>query len=220
MLWNENPLWRAWVGAVTGLVMMATFGTPVLATGLANDAVRRAQALPNVNVKVPVGDFPREGAGTLTGAPLTGTTGRRNALLVGTPGSQKSARGGKIGALRLAVKPGDIDMMAHLVQAEAESEPYAGKVAVAAVIINRVQSGRFPHSVYGVTFDPDAFESVSNGWYWNAPSQSAYNAVWDALRGWDPSGGALFFFNPAKTNNWYIWSRPIITQIGGHIFSR
>lgn len=218
MLLNENPLWRAGVGLVAGLVVMATLGTPVLATGLAKDAAERANALRSV--AVPVGDFPRQDDAALTAAPDGAERAQERAAAPAQSKGSASGRAKQTRAMRLQLKPGELDIMAHLVQAEAGYEPYAGKVAVAAVVINRIQSGRFPNSVYGVAFEQDAFESVSNGWYWNAPSQSAYKAVRDALGGWDPSGGALFFFAPAKTNNAYIWSRPIITQIGGHIFSR
>lgn len=124
------------------------------------------------------------------------------------------------GGYRIPLRPGDLDLLARLVQAEAGGEPYAGKVAVAAVVINRVQSSRFPDSVRGVIFQKDAFEPVANGWIWNPPSRLAYQAALDALRGWDPSGGALFFFAPAKTGNAFVWSRPAVARIGNHIFAR
>ncbi|MDI3280833.1 MAG: cell wall hydrolase [Bacillota bacterium] len=124
------------------------------------------------------------------------------------------------GGYRIPLRPGDLDLLARLVQAEAGGEPYAGKVAVAAVVINRVQSSRFPDSVRGVIFQKGAFEPVANGWIWNPPSRSAYQAALDALRGWDPSGGALFFFAPAKTGDAFVWSRPAVVRIGNHIFAR
>jgi N-acetylmuramoyl-L-alanine amidase len=121
---------------------------------------------------------------------------------------------------RIPYTAGDVDMLAHLIQAEAGGEPYAGQVAVAAVVINRIQSGKFPTSVYGVVFEQDAFEPVSNGTYWNPPSDTAYKAAYDALNGWDPSGGAVFFFAPAKTSQAFMWGRPQTTWIGDHIFAR
>ncbi|HHW14556.1 MAG TPA: spore cortex-lytic enzyme [Firmicutes bacterium] len=184
-------------------------------------------------VQVPVGDFPRPSGAAAAdshdaaaGSKAASVSladqetarqfrqaGQRARRAWGTAQAQRPGQ-------RIPLRPGDLDILAHLVQSEAGSEPYAGKVAVAAVVINRVLSGRFPDSVYGVVFEQDAFEAVSNGWYWNPPSASAYAAVRDALRGWDPSGGALYYFNPAKTANAFIWSRPVITQIGNHIFAR
>ncbi|MGE5529883.1 MAG: cell wall hydrolase [Patescibacteria group bacterium] len=114
----------------------------------------------------------------------------------------------------------DAELLAHLITAEATGEPYTGQVAVGAVVLNRVQHPLFPKSVAGVIYEPDAFESVTNGLFWNPPSNQARQAAENALSGWDPSGGAIFFFNPGKTNSPFIWSRQIITQIGSHIFSR
>ena len=116
---------------------------------------------------------------------------------------------------------GNMWVLARVISAEAKGEPYVGQVAVGAVIINRVESGRFPTTLSGVIYQPGAFESVSNGGINLPPSQSSINAARDALNGWEPSNGALFFFNPAKnvTSKW-IWSRPIIKKIGQHLFLR
>ena len=100
-------------------------------------------------------------------------------------------------------------------------EPYAGQVAVAATILNRVRNPRFPNSLSGVIFQPNAFESVSNGLIWRrTPSATSYRAARDALNGYDPTYGAIFFWNPYKPVNPWIWSRRIITQIGSHVFAR
>ncbi len=114
----------------------------------------------------------------------------------------------------------DAELLAHLIMAEAGSEPYTGQVAVGAVVLNRVENPLFPKTVAGVIYEPDAFESVTIGIVNNPPSNQARQAADNALSGWDPSGGAIFFFNPAKTSSSFIWSRQIITQIGNHIFSR
>ncbi len=115
----------------------------------------------------------------------------------------------------------DIDLLARVVAAEAEGEPYAGQVAVAATILNRVRNPRFPNSLSGVIFQPNAFESVSNGLIWRrTPSATSYRAARDALNGYDPTYGAIFFWNPYKPVNPWIWSRNIITQIGKHVFAR
>ncbi|NPV54130.1 MAG: spore cortex-lytic protein [Firmicutes bacterium] len=115
----------------------------------------------------------------------------------------------------------NVDLMARVIQGEAWAEPYIGKVAVGAVIMNRLESPNFPKTIPGVIFEPDAFESVANGLIWlRYPGTDAYRATQDALSGWDPTGGALYYFNPSKPVSWWIWSRPIITQIGNHVFSR
>lgn len=113
----------------------------------------------------------------------------------------------------------DVYMLARLVQAEAEGEPYIGKVAVAAVVLNRIESPLFPNTLAGVLYQPHAFESVTNGRIYNNPSNEAIRAARDAINGWDPSGGALYFFNPAKTVNPWIWSRTIVNRIGKHVFA-
>jgi len=119
----------------------------------------------------------------------------------------------------LAATYTEIQLLARLVQAEAASEPYAGKVAVAAVVLNRVRSPWFPRSISGVIFQPGEFEPVSTGYLWQVPvTQEALQAVYDALAGWDPTGGALFFFNPAKAWSGFLWSRPQAAWIGSHLF--
>lgn len=119
-------------------------------------------------------------------------------------------------------RPGvNIDLLARLIRAEAEAEPYEGKVAVAAVLLNRVGDSRFPKTLEGVIYEPDAFESVSNGRiYATPPTPEDYQAARDAVNGWDPTYGAVFFWNPATAVSKWVWSRPIITQIGSHVFAR
>lgn len=117
-------------------------------------------------------------------------------------------------------KAGDIELLARVIRAEAEAEPYTGQVAVGAVILNRIQSPDFPNTLAGVIYQPLAFESVSNGMVNRPPTESAQKAANAALSGWDPSGGALFFFNPAKVGaKSYVWTRTIIQQIGKHVFA-
>lgn len=114
---------------------------------------------------------------------------------------------------------GDIALLARLIHAEAGAEPYVGKVAVGGVVLNRVQSSKFPQTIAGVIYQPRAFESVSNGIINRPPSKESIKAARDALSGWDPSGGALYFFNPAKTRNRWIWARRIINRLGKHVFA-
>jgi Cell wall hydrolyses involved in spore germination len=114
---------------------------------------------------------------------------------------------------------GNVNLLAHLINGEAANEPYIGKVAVGSVVMNRIQNPRFPKTVAGVVYQPHAFESVSNGIFNRPVNNESLKAAADALSGWDPSGGALYFFNPAKTNNAWIWARRIVTQIGQHVFA-
>lgn len=114
----------------------------------------------------------------------------------------------------------DINLMARAVYGEARGEPYIGQVAVAAVILNRLESPSFPNTVSGVLFEPGAFTCVADGQIWLTPNQTAYKAVRDALNGWDPTGGALYYFNPATATSKWIWSRPQLKRIGKHIFCK
>src|SRR5690625_1760393 len=114
----------------------------------------------------------------------------------------------------------DINLMANAVYGEARGEPYEGQVAVAAVILNRVQSSTFPNTIAGVIFEPRAFTAVADGQIWLTPNEKARQAVLDAINGWDPSGNALYYFNPDTATSGWIWTRPQIKQIGKHIFCK
>lgn len=112
----------------------------------------------------------------------------------------------------------DIQLMANAVYGESRGEPYNGQVAVAAVILNRVNSPTFPNTVAGVIFEPRAFTAVADGQIWLEPNETAKRAVLDAINGWDPTGNAMYYFNPDTATSAWIWSRPQIKQIGKHIF--
>ncbi|WP_010650706.1 spore cortex-lytic enzyme [Oceanobacillus massiliensis] len=114
----------------------------------------------------------------------------------------------------------DIQLMANAVYGEARGEPYEGQVAVAAVILNRVESPTFPNTASGVIFEPRAFTAVADGQIWLTPNERAKEAVIDAINGWDPSGNALYYFNPDTATSGWIWTRPQIKQIGKHIFCK
>nr|WP_157184287.1 spore cortex-lytic enzyme [Evansella cellulosilytica] len=114
----------------------------------------------------------------------------------------------------------DIQLMAQAVYGEARGEPYVGQVAVAAVILNRIQSPIFPNTVSGVIFEPRAFTAVADGQIYMTPNETARKAVIDAINGQDPSGNALYYFNPVTATSGWIWSRPQIKQIGKHIFCK
>ena len=112
----------------------------------------------------------------------------------------------------------DLQLLARLVSAEARGEPYSGQVAVAAVILNRIRHPSFPDTLYGVAYQPDAFTAITNGQIKEPVAESAYRAAKDALNGSDPSGGAVHYYNPKKTYNQWLRTRPVIKTIGGHVF--
>jgi len=114
----------------------------------------------------------------------------------------------------------DIQLLANAVYGEARGEPYVGQVAIAAVILNRIESPTFPNTVSGVIFEPGAFTAVADGQIWLTPNEKAKKAVLDAINGWDPTGNALYYFNPDTATNKWIWSRPQIKKIGKHIFCK
>lgn len=112
----------------------------------------------------------------------------------------------------------DIQLMANAVYGEARGEPYEGQIAVAAVILNRINSPTFPNTVSGVIFEPLAFTAVADGQIWLTPNDTAKRAVVDAINGMDPTEGATYYFNPDTATSGWIWGRPQIKRIGKHIF--
>lgn len=112
----------------------------------------------------------------------------------------------------------DYNLLARLISAEARGEPYSGQVAVGAVVLNRVEHPSFPDTISGVIYQNGAFTCLSDGQFYKEVSESAYSAARDALNGADPSGGAIYYFNPATATSSWIWSRPLITTIGKHRF--
>jgi len=113
---------------------------------------------------------------------------------------------------------GDLDLLARLISAEARGEPYEGQVAVGAVVLNRVEHPSFPNSVAGVIYQPGAFSCLDDGQFDQPVAESAYRAARDAMNGWDPSYGAIYYFNPVTATSQWIWSRPLIVNIGKHRF--
>ena len=112
----------------------------------------------------------------------------------------------------------DAALLARLISAEARGEPYTGQVAVGAVVLNRVKHPSFPNSISGVIYQRGAFSCLDDGQFDQPVADSAYKAAQDALGGWDPSGGAIYYFNPATATSAWIWSRPLLTTIGKHRF--
>lgn len=112
----------------------------------------------------------------------------------------------------------DYDLLARIISAEARGEPYMGQVAVGAVILNRIEHPSFPDTLSGVVYQKNAFSCLNDGQFYEPVSENAYKAATDALNGLDPSGGAIYYYNPKKATNKWIFSRPIITTIGAHRF--
>ena len=114
---------------------------------------------------------------------------------------------------------GDSYLLAKCIYAEARGEPYTGQVAVGAVILNRVRSSKFPNTISGVIYQPYAFTCVSDGQINLTPDANAKKAAQDALNGWDPTGGCLYYYNPATATSSWIWSRTVMLSIGKHNFA-
>ena len=125
-------------------------------------------------------------------------------------------------SIKVYAASSDLQLMARAVNGEARGEPYTGQVAVAAVILNRVNHSSFPNTIAGVIYQPGAFTAVADGQI-NAPiseGSTVYKACRDAMNGWDPSGGAIYYFNPDTATSSWIWTRQLIVQIGKHRFCR
>ena len=114
----------------------------------------------------------------------------------------------------------DVYLLAKVIAAEARGESYVGQVAVGAVVLNRVEHSSFPDSIAGVVYQPGAFSCVNDSNWSVAPTAESQKAARDAINGWDPSGGAIYYYNPAKTSNQWIRSRPVIVTIGSHLFCK
>ena len=139
----------------------------------------------------------------------------------GTSGGGGTTTGGGStgGSISVNANENDIQLLARAVYGEARGEPYVGKVAVAAVILNRVKSPSFPNTISGVIYQPLAFTAVADGQINLTPDAEALRAARDALNGWDPSNGALYYYNPAKATSQWIYTRPVTGQIGNHLFA-
>ena len=141
----------------------------------------------------------------------------------GTAGQNKNNKGQSStsnlsSANTLGLSENEINIMANAVYGEARGEPFEGQVAVAAVILNRVESPSFPNTPSGVIFQPRAFTAVADGQIYLTPNEQAKKAVMQAINGWDPTNGCLYYFNPKTATSEWIWSRPQVKTIGQHIF--
>ena len=114
----------------------------------------------------------------------------------------------------------DVNLLSRLIYGESRGEPYSGQVAVGAVVLNRVKSSSFPNTIAGVIYQRGAFNVVDDGQINLSPNSTAKKAAQDALNGWDPSYGAIYYFNPNTATNKWIWSRPMTVTIGKHRFCK
>lgn len=146
------------------------------------------------------------------GLTVDGIAGPKTLAALGITSSSSSGGG--------RASSSDLNLLAHLIYAEARGEPYSGQVAVGAVVLNRVKNSSFPNSVAGVIYQPGAFDVVSDGQINYAPDNTAINAARDALNGWDPTYGCIYYFNPNTATSKWIWSRPYVITIGNHRFCR
>lgn len=145
------------------------------------------------------------------GITADGIAGPKTLLYLGL-GSGTSSSGG--------YSSSDIYLLAKVISAEARGESYTGQVAVGAVVLNRVRHSSFPDSISGVVYQAGAFSCVNDSNWSVTPNDTAKKAANDAINGWDPTGGAIYYYNPAKTSNKWMLSRPVITTIGKHVFCK
>ena len=144
---------------------------------------------------------------------------QKNGLTVdGKAGQQTLAAMGITASTPAVSSDANVELLARLISAEARGEPYVGQVAVGAVVLNRTRHPSFPSTISGVIYQRGAFSCIDDGQFNQPIADSAYRAAREALAGSDPTGGAIYYYNPAKTTNKWIWSRPVIVTIGSHRF--
>ena len=149
------------------------------------------------------------------GLTVDGKAGDQTLVAMGlSAGSGNSGNSGGSGG----ASGSQVDLLARLISAEARGEPYSGQVAVGAVVLNRIKHPSFPNTLSGVIYQSGAFTCITDGQFNQPVAESAYRAARDALNGVDPSGGAIYYFNPSTATSSWIWSRPLITVIGKHRF--
>ncbi|MBO5395144.1 MAG: spore cortex-lytic enzyme [Clostridia bacterium] len=148
------------------------------------------------------------------GLTVDGIVGPKTAAALGM---RLSSSGGSSSSS--SISSSDLNLLARCVYAEARGEPYTGQVAVAAVVLNRVKSASFPNTIAGVIYQPYAFTAVDDGQINLTPNSTAYKAAQDALNGWDPTYGCLYYYNPVTATSSWIWSRKTVVTIGKHVFA-
>ncbi len=149
------------------------------------------------------------------GLTVDGIAGKNTLAAMGIYNSSNTSSSGSTSS-----NSSNVNLIARAIYGEARGEPYTGKVAIGAVILNRVKHSSFPNSISGVIYQRGAFDAVSDGQINLTPDSSAIKAAQDAINGWDPSYGAIYYFNPATATNKWIWSRPLTVVIGKHRFCK
>ena len=145
------------------------------------------------------------------GLTVDGIAGPKTLLYLGITSSSSSSG---------AYSSSDVYLLAKVIAAEARGESYTGQVAVGAVVLNRVRHSSFPDTISGVVYQKGAFSAVTDSNWSVEPNETAKKAARDAINGWDPTGGAIYYYNPAKTSNKWIRTRPVVTTIGSHVFCK
>ena len=148
------------------------------------------------------------------GLKVDGIAGKNTLEAMGIYSSSSSSSGSS------SSNSNDLNLLSRIIYGEARGEPYEGQVAVGAVVLNRVRSSSFPNTIAGVIYQSGAFDAVSDGQINKTPNSTAKKAAQDALNGWDPSKGAIYYFNPKTATNKWIWSRPMTVTIGNHRFCK
>lgn len=146
------------------------------------------------------------------GLQADGVAGNKTLAALGISGASNSSSSNS--------NSNNVTLLAKLIYGEARGEPYTGQVAVGAVVMNRVKSNSFPNTIAGVIYQSGAFDAVSDGQINKTPDANAKKAAQDAINGWDPSYGAIYYFNPSTATNKWIWSRPLTVVIGKHRFCK
>ena len=154
------------------------------------------------------------------GLTVDGIAGTKTLQAMGIYNSSGNSSSGSSNNSSSSTNSNDLNLLSRLVYGEARGEPYTGQVAVAAVVLNRVKSSSFPNTIAGVIYQSGAFDVVGDGQINLTPNETAKKAAQDALNGWDPTNGAIYYFNPSTATNKWIWSRPMTVTIGKHRFCK
>jgi len=149
------------------------------------------------------------------GLTADGVAGEQTLAAMGISASKTAA----VSAAAGASYQSEMELLARLIHGEARGEPYVGMVAVGAVVLNRVKSSRFPNTIAGVIYQAGAFDAVADGQINLEPNEQSRRAARDALNGWDPTGGCLYYYNPATATSKWIWTREVRLNIGDHSFA-
>ena len=150
------------------------------------------------------------------GLQVDGIAGKKTLEAMGIFNSSNSSNSNS----SVSTNSNDLNLLARVIYGEARGEPYTGQVAIGAVVLNRVRNSSFPNTIAGVVYQSGAFDAVSDGQINLTPNSTAKKAAQDSLNGWDPTYGAIYYFNPKTATNKWIWSRPMTVTIGNHRFCK